>query len=71
MTWVNQLIVAPILLPLLTAALMLMLSEKRRPLKARINLFSSMLGLATAILLKLHDHPDADPALVITPVWRR
>jgi hypothetical protein len=27
--------------------------------------------LATAILLKLHDHPDADPALVITPVWRR
>lgn len=27
--------------------------------------------LATAILLKLHDHPDADPALAITPVWRR
>ena len=27
--------------------------------------------LATAILLKLHDHPDADQALVITPVWRR
>ena len=27
--------------------------------------------LASAILLKLHDHPDADPALAITPVWRR
>lgn len=34
MTWMNQLIVAPILLPLLTAGLMLMLGEKRRPLKA-------------------------------------
>ena len=44
MTWMNQLIIAPILLPLLTAALMLMLGEKHRPLKARINLFSSMVG---------------------------
>lgn len=51
MTWMNQLIVAPILLPLLTAALMLMLGEKHRPLKARINLFSSMIGLGIAILL--------------------
>jgi hypothetical protein len=44
----NQLIVAPILLPLLTAALMLMLGEKHRPLKAKINLFSSLLGLGFA-----------------------
>ena len=51
MNWVNQLIIAPILLPLLTAALMLMLGEKRRPLKAKINLFSSVLGLGIAILL--------------------
>lgn len=57
MTWLNpstlmnQLIVAPILLPLLTAALMLILGEKRRPLKARINLLSTMLGLAIAICL--------------------
>ena len=51
MNWVNQLIVAPILLPLLTAALMLMLGEKRRPLKAKINLFSSVIGLGIAILL--------------------
>ena len=27
--------------------------------------------LATQIMLKLMDHPDADPALAITPVWRR
>src|SRR5471030_3062487 len=51
MSWMNQLIIAPILLPLLTAALMLMLGEKHRPLKARINLFSSMVGLGIAVLL--------------------
>jgi multicomponent K+:H+ antiporter subunit D len=47
----NHLIVAPILLPLLTAAIMLMLGEKHRPLKARINLFSSLLGLGIAVAL--------------------
>ncbi len=51
MTWMNQLIVAPILLPLLTAGLMLMLGEKRRPLKAQINLCSSIVGLGVAVLL--------------------
>ncbi|SQF97765.1 monovalent cation/H+ antiporter subunit D [Paucimonas lemoignei] len=51
MTLMNQLIVAPILLPLLTAAIMLWLGEKHRPLKARINLLSSMLGLGISITL--------------------
>lgn len=51
MTLMNQLIVAPILLPLLTAAIMLWLGEKHRPLKARINLFSSILGLGISITL--------------------
>ncbi len=51
MTWMNQLIVAPILLPLLTAAIMLWLGEKHRPLKARINLWSSILGLGISITL--------------------
>jgi multicomponent K+:H+ antiporter subunit D len=53
MTWMNQLIVAPILLPVLTAALMLWLGEKHRPLKARINLLSTALGLVIAISLML------------------
>ncbi|PWK45584.1 monovalent cation/H+ antiporter subunit D [Pseudomonas sp. B21-040] len=47
----THLIAAPILLPLLTAAIMLMLGEKHRPLKARINLFSSLLGLGISVLL--------------------
>lgn len=47
----THLIAAPILLPLLTAALMLMLGERHRPLKAKINLFSSLLGLFISVLL--------------------
>ncbi|MBK5355607.1 monovalent cation/H+ antiporter subunit D [Pseudomonas sp. TH41] len=47
----THLIAAPILLPLLTAAIMLMLGERHRPLKARINLFSSLLGLGISVLL--------------------
>ena len=53
MTLMNQLIVMPILLPLLTAALMLLLGEKHRPLKRRLNLFSSVLGLVIAVTLLL------------------
>lgn len=53
MSVMNQLIVAPILLPLLTTALMLLLGEKRRPLKARINLISSLAGLGISICLLL------------------
>ena len=51
MNAMTHLIAAPILLPLLTAALMLMLGEKHRPLKAKINLFSSLLGLGISVLL--------------------
>ncbi|MFL1528981.1 monovalent cation/H+ antiporter subunit D [Pseudomonas sp. O230] len=51
MNAMTHLIAAPILLPLLTASIMLMLGEKHRPLKARINLLSSLLGLGIAVLL--------------------
>lgn len=47
----THLIAAPILLPLLTAAIMLMLGEKHRPLKAKINLFSSLVGLFVSVML--------------------
>lgn len=46
-----HLIAAPILLPLLTAAVMLLLGEKHRPLKARINLLSSLVGLGISVTL--------------------
>ncbi|AVU76601.1 monovalent cation/H+ antiporter subunit D [Pseudomonas rhizophila] len=64
MTLTPHLIAAPILLPLLTAALMLMLGEKHRPLKARINLFSSLLGLGIAMLLLHWTQDQALPASI-------
>jgi multicomponent K+:H+ antiporter subunit D len=51
MNAMTHLIAAQILLPLLTAAIMLMLGEKHRPLKAKINLFSSLLGLGISVAL--------------------
>jgi multicomponent K+:H+ antiporter subunit D len=51
MNAMTHLIAAPILLPLLTAAIMLMLGEKHRPMKAKINLFSSLLGVGISVLL--------------------
>jgi len=59
-----HLIAAPILLPLLTAALILMLGEKHRALKARINLFSSLLGLGIAVLLLYWTQDQALPASI-------
>jgi multicomponent K+:H+ antiporter subunit D len=49
----HHLVVLPVLLPLATAALMLMLGEGRRGLKSVINLASTTVGLAVAVLLLL------------------
>jgi multicomponent K+:H+ antiporter subunit D len=53
MSLMPTLIIVPVLLPLLTAAVMLLLGEKHRPLKAQINLLSTVAGLLTAVLLML------------------
>ena len=47
----HHLIVAPVLLPLATAALMLLLGEGRRSLKAVVNLASTAAGLLVAVAL--------------------
>jgi multicomponent K+:H+ antiporter subunit D len=60
----SHLIIAPILLPLLTAAIMLMLGEKHRPLKARINLLSTLTGLGIAIALLVGSQHQASPAAI-------
>ena len=46
-----HLIVAPVLLPMVTAAVMLLLGDTRRPLKAVLNVLSCLLGLGLAIAL--------------------
>jgi multicomponent K+:H+ antiporter subunit D len=55
--------VAPVLLPLATAALMLVLGEARRRLKAAIGVASTALGLALAVALALQ--VDAQGALAV------
>lgn len=64
MNLMPHLIVAPILLPLLTAACMLLLGEKHRPLKARINLISTLLGLGISVMLLLWTRHQAIPASI-------
>jgi multicomponent K+:H+ antiporter subunit D len=46
-----HLIVAPIVLPLMTAALLVVLRERRRRLQSVINVFASILGLVVAVTL--------------------
>jgi len=57
-----HLVVAPVLLPLGTAALMLLLGERRRALKAALNVGSAALGLILAIALLRHVDAQAAPA---------
>ena len=64
MNWMQHLIAAPILLPLLTAALMLLLGEKHRPLKARLNLFSSLIGLGISVMLLLWTQQSGEPGSI-------
>ncbi len=61
--WLPHLIVAPILLPLLTAIVMLLLGDRRR-WKAAINLGSSALGLVLAIALLGSVHSHGVPAVI-------
>jgi multicomponent K+:H+ antiporter subunit D len=63
-----HLIVAPIVLPLATAALMLFVAERRRRLRATLNVLSSVAALAVAIaLLVLVNERDAAAVGVYLP----
>ena len=57
-----HLIIAPVLLPVLTAALMLALGEQRRETLAGLNVGSCLVGLALSILLAWSVHHGATPA---------
>lgn len=61
----EHLLVAPVLLPLATAALMLMLGEGNRRLKGPINVVSTALGLLLAIWLMLRVHSEGNAAFGI------
>ena len=51
MHWMPHLILMPIVLPLLTACLMLLLREEHQRTKVALNLLSTLLGLGIAVLL--------------------
>lgn len=69
MNGMSQLIIAPILLPLITAALMLLIGEKHRWLKARLNLLSTFagLGIAVSLLLWVRSQGQAESIGVYLP----
>ena len=56
-----HLIVVPVVLPLLSAALLMLLSESRRRWKALVNVMSTTIGLLVAIALMGWVHHHADP----------
>ncbi len=63
MSVLDHLIIAPVLLPLVTAGLMLLLGEQRRSLKAAVNLASTVALLGIAIvLLRQADAPSLSGA---------
>ena len=62
MPWSEHLIAGPVLLPLATAAVMLLLGEGRRELKALLNVVSTLLGLAMAVTLLLRVQADGPAA---------
>ncbi len=57
-----HLMLAPIALPLLTAALMLLLREEQQRLKVTLNLLSTLVGLAIALLLLAWTDRGVTPA---------
>lgn len=59
-----HLIIAPILLPLVAAALMLFMGEQQRQWKALINVAASLLGLINAVALLNWVHGNGAPAAI-------
>ncbi|HWK49532.1 MAG TPA: monovalent cation/H+ antiporter subunit D [Steroidobacter sp.] len=62
----NSLAIAPILLPLATAAIMVALGERRRNIKAVLGVISTMvtLGIAVSLLLFADSAPAGEPAAI-------
>ncbi|MBV2216559.1 MAG: cation:proton antiporter, partial [Diaphorobacter sp.] len=57
-----HLMLAPIGLPMLTAALLLTMKEEQQRLKLGLNILSTLLGLLVAVALLLWSHESGAPA---------
>lgn len=77
-TWIDaampHLIVAPIVLPLFTAALLLLIAESKRRLKALVNVAATLLGLVIAVALMQwangNDGKTASIGIYLSSNWR-
>ncbi len=69
--WINHLIAAPIIIPLIAGATMIFIDERRRAVKATIGIVSilALIGVAI-ILLLLAYHPAGDAAIAHVSVYR-
>src|SRR5690606_21391363 len=56
-----HLIIAPVLLPLVTAAIMLRLGERRRRINSLVNIGSTLAGLVIAVVLMQWVHRGSAP----------
>jgi multicomponent K+:H+ antiporter subunit D len=63
----EHLLVAPVLLPLATAAVLLMLGERWRTARALLAVASALLGLAVAVALLLHVEAHGPMGAVYLP----
>ncbi|HVZ36662.1 MAG TPA: monovalent cation/H+ antiporter subunit D [Polyangiaceae bacterium] len=72
MSWLwAHLIVLPILLPLVTAAVLLLLRERRRRLESILNLAATLAGLIGAVaLLRRVNHGSGDPSVYLAANWQ-
>jgi multicomponent K+:H+ antiporter subunit D len=70
MGWLDQILIVPIVLPLVTGAILLLFDERRHVLKAMINVASTLaLTVVALVLLHLADAPPADANAATTGVY--
>ena len=68
MDWTRHLLIVPILLPLITGAVLLLIEETRHTLKALISLASTLLLVAAALASRTG--PRRSPSCSCSTVWR-
>lgn len=68
-TWMPHLMLAPIVLPMATAALMLLLNEEQQRTKTILSTGSIALGLVVAIALLQWSDDSAAPSVYLTGNW--
>lgn len=69
MAWASHLVIAPILLPLVTGAFLLLVDERRHSFKALVSLFSTLALLVIAITLMTVADTTSDAGVAASKVY--